>query len=390
MANTITLTSLAPVIYAAQDIVARELTGAINSVTINSSGVDRASYGDTVQSFITAQPTLNTSYTPAMAIPDGDDQTVAADTFALNKVANVKIPLKGETARQLDNSYGSENVQRDMFAQAFRTIINAIETEACSVIYKGASRATGTAGTTPFATDFDAIADLRKILVDNGCPMSDGLASIVLNTAAGTKLRQLAQLQKVNESGSNNLLRQGELLNLQGFSLKESAGIASHTKGAGTGYDFVVGGEAIGQTILSLEGGTVNTTGFKAGDVITHAGDTVNKYVVKTGLTATSGDIVINAPGLRIAGVDANEITIGDSYTANLGFHKNAIELAMRAPAQPQGGDAAVDRMTVSDPATGLVFEIAQYKGYGMEMFDITVFYGVKVWKPEFVATLLG
>jgi hypothetical protein len=33
---------------------------------------------------------------------------------------------------------------------------------------------------------------------------------------------------------------------------------------------------------------------------------------------------------------------------------------------------------------------MALYKGYGKSMLDITTFYGAKVWKPDFVATLLG
>ena len=186
------------------------------------------------------------------------------------------------------------------------------------------------------------------------------------------------------------MLRQGTLLDLQGFMLRESAGVASHTKGAGTGYDFVSAGEAIGQTTLSVEGGTVNSTGIKAGDVITHAGDSINKYVVGTGLTSTSGDLVINNPGLRVAGVDANEITVGDSYTANLAFHRSAIELGIRPIAVPAGGDAAVDMMTVQDPWSGLVYTIALYKGYKKAMFEVSCLYGVKAWKSEHIATLLG
>jgi hypothetical protein len=186
------------------------------------------------------------------------------------------------------------------------------------------------------------------------------------------------------------MLRQGELLNLQGFAMRESAGIASHVKGGGTGYDFAAAGEAIGQTTLTLEGGTVNSTGFKAGDVITHAGDSVNKYVVGTGLTATSGDLVINNPGLRIAGVDANEITIGDSYAANLALHRSAVELGIRPIAEPKGGDAAVDRMVVQDPRSGLVFTVSAYKGYKKAMFEIGALYGWKAWKSENIAILLG
>jgi hypothetical protein len=42
--------------------------------------------------------------------------------------------------------------------------------------------------------------------------------------------------------------------------------------------------------------------------------------------------------------------------TRNVVFHKAALELAIRAPAMPAGGDAAVDAMTIQDPYSGLVF----------------------------------
>jgi len=71
-------------------------------------------------------------------------------------------------------------------------------------------------------------------------------------------------------------------------------------------------------------------------------------------------------------------------------FHQQAAELVVRAPALPNGGDAAVDVMTVQDPWSGLVFDIAAYKGYMKSMFEIRCLYGAKVWKPEFIATLLG
>lgn len=390
MANALTLSNLAPTIYKARDIVARELTGAINSVSINRDGTLDAAYGDNVQSFITAQPTLNTSYTPAMTIPAGDDQTVAAATFALDQVANVRIPLTGESARKLDNSFGVDVVLADMFAQAIRVMVNAIETNICLALKNGASRATGTAGTTPFSSAFSEIADLRQILIDNGAPVNDLGLSLVLNSTAGAALRKLAQLQKVNESG-DSLLRQGELLNLLGFSLKESAGIASHTKGTGASATTTNAGFAVGSTSLALASAGTGT--LVAGDVVTFAGDTANKYVVKTGDTDVSdgGTLVLNNPGIRVAMSAATKaITVGNSYTANVALHRLAAELAMRAPAQPYGGDAAVDRILISDDRTGLTFDVAQYKGYGMAMFDITCFYGVKVWKPEFVATLLG
>jgi hypothetical protein len=387
MANT--LTNLAADIYIAADMVGRELVGFIPSVTINS-GAERAAAGDTVRSHFTRAQTVNETDTPSMTIPEGTDQTVDTKTLTLNKYASVQIPWTGEDVKHVNNGSGFSTIYGDQIKQAMRSIANKIEYNLFVAAYQNASRAVGTAGSTPFSSNHNLIASARQILADNGCPVTDGQISLVMNTAAGTNLRNLANLQKANEAGGTELLRQGTLLDLQGMMIKESGQIVAHTAGAGTGYDFVTAGEAIGQTTLSLEGGTVNTTGFKAGDVITHAGDSTNKYVVNTGLTATSGDIVIGDPGLLIAGVDANEITIGSSYTPNVAFHRSAIELAIRPPAMPDGGDAADDVMLVQDPWSGLVYEIASYKGYRKRMIEVRCVYGVKGWKSAHIATVMG
>lgn len=385
MANV--LTDLAADIYKAADIVGREQVGIIPSVTINA-GSERAAFGDTVRSHFTRKPTLNTSYTPSMTIPEGDDQTVDNKTMTIDQVANIQIPWTGEDIRHVNNGSGYETIYGDQIAQAMRAITNAIEGYAGEAISQAASRAVGEAGTTPFASNFDIVAEGRQILVDNGTPM-DNQVTMALNTAAGTKLRNLAQLQKANESGGTELLRQGELLNLQGVMLKESAGVATHTKGSATGA-LVNGALSVGDTSIAFDGATAGATGIKAGDVITFAADSDNKYVVTSGVNAASGTLTIESPGIRAPIPDNNAITVGNSYTGNAMFHRNAVELVSRAPEQPFGGDAAVDRMTVQDPFSGLTYEVAVYKGYGKTMIDVTTFYAVKVWKGDFVATLLG
>ena len=384
MANV--LTELAADIYKAADIVGREQVGVVPSATING-GTERAAFGDTVRSHFTRYPTLTSRYTPSLTIPEGDDQTVDNKTMTIDQVANIQIPWTGEDIKHVSNGAGFETIYGDQIAQAMRSITNAIETFAADVVYKGASRAVGAAGTTPFGSNFDVIAEARQVLVDNGCPM-DGQVTMALNTAAGTKLRNLAQLQKANESGGTELLRRGTLLDLQGIMLKESAGIAAHVKGAGAGYQASAAA-AVDATTIALDGGTVNTTGIKAGDVVTFAGDS-NNYVVGTGLTAVSGNVVLNETGLREALADNAAMTVGNSYAGNVVFHRSAVEIVVRPPAQPQGGDAAVDRMTVQDPFSGLVYEIAVYKGYGKTMMDITTFYAAKAWKPDFIANVMG
>ena len=389
MSNTLTISDFAENIYRAKDTVAREMVGFIPSVLVNSDDVPVSINGN-INSFTTAQPTVNTSITPAMTIPAADDATISQVTMTIGQTANVRYPMVGEVWTKLNNTIGAQKALDDLIAQAIRAIVNSIESYVATVAYKGSSRAVGTAGTTPFASNHALIPQVHQILHDNGCP-NDGQKSLVINSSAGTNLRNLSNIYKVNESGSAETLRRGVLLDIDGLMIRQSAGVVTHTKGAGTGYLINnASTEAIGQTTLTLDTGTVNTTGIKAGDIITHASDSANKYVVKTGLTATSGDIVINAPGLKIAAADNDAITVGNSYTANLAFHRNAIELAMRPPNDPPGGDAALDKMVVKDSVSGLVFEVAIYRGYKMNMLDITTYYDAKVWKPEFVATLIG
>ena len=383
MANSLTLTSLTENIFRAKDRVARELVGFIPSVLINS-GSEGVSINGTVRSFVTSAPTLNTSYTPAMSIPSADDQTVSAQTMTIGQVANVRIPLRGEDLRQLDNTAGGQRVIDDMIAQAMRKIVNTIESYVGTIVYKGSSRAVGTAGTTPFASNHNTINSVRQILVDNGCPLDD--VSLVINSSAGVNLRNLSHLYKVNEAGTDELARQGILLDISGIKIRESAGVASHTKGTGTSYLINnASGEVVGETVLTLDTGSGTIV---AGDILTHASDSTNKYVVASALA--SNDVTIAKPGLLIAAANNDAVTVGNNYTANVAFHRNAVELVVRPPAMPYGGDAAVDRMTVVDDKSGLVFDFALYKGYGMNSLEVTCFYDAKVWKSEFVATLLG
>jgi len=380
MANV--LTDLAADIYKAADIVGRELVGVIPSATINSDATERAAQGDTIRSFATRSATV-TTVTPSMTIPEGTDQTVDNKTMSLSTTASVQIPWTGEDIKHVNNGSGFETIYGDQVKQAMRAITNQIESQVAADVADNASRAFGTAGTTPFGSNFSEVAEVRQILVDNGMPSNDGMATIVMNSAAGTNLRQLASLSSVNQAGSSDLLRQGTLLDLQGLMIKESAQIASHTAGTGASY-LVNGALSAGDTTVTVDTGTGT---ILAGDVITFAGDT-NKYVVKTALTGN--DLVLQEPGLRADVADNTAITVVSDYTANIAFHKAAVEIGMRPLAQPNGGDAATDRLTVQDPVSGLVFEVAAYKGYNKAMFDVSCLYGYKVWKPEFVATLLG
>lgn len=384
MANDISLTGLTETLYQARDLVCREGTAFINGSLVNG-GSQGVSTGGTVTSMRTTEPSAITSYTPAMTPPDASDITTAADTMTLNKVAGASIPLKGEQFLQLSNTVGAEEALRRLYAQSIRKMVNLIEAEAATQAYKGSSRAVGTAGTTPFSSNFEVINDLRRILFDNGCPMDDGMLSLAINSAAGVNLRN--RFTKVNESGSDASVRRGELLNVSGFSIKESAQIQSHTKGTGSSYLVNQSGLTTGSRSVTVDTGSGT---ILAGDIITFASGTGSGHNYVVGSALASNALTLNYPGLRGDIADNNAITVGDSYTANIGWHRDAIEIAMRPPAQPPGGDAGEEIATLVDDKTGLSFTAKLYRGRGMNLIELICIYGVKVWKPEFVATLRG
>lgn len=387
--NDISMTGLTEILYAARDLVVAEPAGFSQGVMVNSD-VTPVSINGTVTSLRTQEPTLIDSYTPAMSLPSASDITTGVETMTIDSVAGAAIPLKGETFLKLANTVGAEQAMTQLYAQSLRKIRNTIEAAIGVKAKNGSSRATGTAGTTPFASNHNSINSLRQILEDNGCPMNDGALSLIISTTAGTNLRNLSQLTKANEAGSTDPLRRGELLNISNFSIRTSAGVASHTKGTGASYLIdEASGYAVGTKTIHVDTGTGT---FVAGDVITVADDpAAGAYVVGTGFAGDGdGDIVLNHPGLRGAIVNNKAVTIGNNYTANIGYHRSAIELAMRPPAQPPGGDAGEEIATLIDPVSGLTFTARLYKGDGMNVIRILVFYGIKVWKPECVATLLG
>ncbi len=384
MANTIT--GLIPTMYNALNVVSREITGLIPAVTSDMT-YERAAVGQTVRSPVAPASTAS-DITPAVTPPNDGDQTIGYTDMTITKARRVPIRWNGEERLGLDNNGAQYNVIfRDQMAQAMRTLTNEVEADLAALhIY--ASRAYGTAGTTPFASSLADTAQLRKILVDNGAPSTD--LNLVMNTAAGANLRTLAQLSKVNEAGDSSLLRQGVLLDIHGMALRESAQIVTSVAGTGASSTTNTAGYAIGVTAITLASAGTGT--IIAGDVITFAGDS-NKYLVVTGDTDVSGggSITIAAPGLRKAiPASATAITIVAAAARNMGFSRSAIALATRAPALPAEGDSAADRFMLTDPNSGLSFEVSMYKQYRQVQYEVALAWGVKAVKPEHIGILLG
>ena len=376
-----TISAIVPDIYEALDVVSRELTGLIPSVTLNASA-QRAGINQNI--VVDVEPGGNVSdITPAMTIPEPTGQTSGSTIIQITKSRAAEFGFIGDDQKKLNTGPGYMGTRANKIAQAIRSLVNEVEIDLAG-LQSTFSRAYGTPGTTPFGTanDYTDASNVMKILKDNGSPISDN--QLVINTSAGANF--IGKQSAVNAAGTDSMLRQGVLLDLAGMPLRESAQIQTAVAGTGTNYTSSAAGFAVGSTTIALITGSGTVL---AGDVITFAGDP-NKYVVTTGVAAP-GNIVIAAPGLRQAlPASAKAVSIAAASARNMAFNRSALVLAARSPARPEEGDMAEDVIVITDPRSGLSMEFAMYKGYRKVRYEVGLAWGVKNIKPEHTALLLG
>jgi hypothetical protein len=311
--------------------------------------------------------------------------------MTISKARSYPFGITGEEQKSVSQSYATIN--RDRIAQRLRALTNEVETDLAALhIY--ASRAYGTYNATPFGTaaDLSDFAESTKLLNVNGAPNSD--RHMVLGANAATNIRgKQSSLFKVNEAGSEELLRTGALGVVQGWSLHESAQVkAAVTVGTNNGSATTdATGYAVGTTSITMADAGTGT--IIPGDIITFAGDT-NKYLVVQGdsnVATGAGTLIIAEPGLRVAMSAATKtITTVAATTRNMFFHRSAIQLATRAPAMPEGGDAADDVMTITDPVSGIAYEFCIYKQKRQVRYEINLAWGVKMIMPRYCGVLIG
>jgi hypothetical protein len=384
-----TLTGLIGPLYEALDVVSRELVGFTKVVTLDASA-EAAAVGQEVRSPV-VQPVGLQDITPGLTAPNAGDHIIGNVPVVITTSKAYPIRWNGEEQKGLNGASGAGTsvIMKNQFINAFRSLGNAVDLSLASAAVAAASRATGTPGTTPFgvAGDLSDFALARKILEDNGAPTT--ALNMVINSSSAANLRgKQSVLFKVNEAGTDEMLRQGVIGRVEGFDVAQSAQLKTVVKGTGTGYLVNSTGLVIGSVSIPVDTGTGT---ILPGDAITFAGDP-NVYMVNA---YSAGVITIGGPGLLTGVADNTAITIGNSYAPNVAFAKSALVLAARAPAMPVGLDgkpidAADDMMMITDPVSGLSFQLTQYRQYRQIYWEIGLAWGVKAVKPDHIAILRG
>ncbi|TDS68018.1 P22 coat protein Gp5 [Pantoea sp. PNA 14-12] len=381
MSNT--LTQLIPDLYQSLDIVSRELCGFIPSITLDATA-ERAALNQPIRIPVTPESDAK-DVKPGQLPPDDGDQDIGNVPLVITKSRMVPFRWEGEQQKGIKSGPGYHGIRRDQVTQAMRTLVNEIE-EDLGMLFRRASRAAGEAGKTPFKDTLSDTAQVRKILTDNGAPLSD--LQCVIDTTAGAALRTMAQLTKANEAGTTALRSQGTLLELHGFTLRESAGVAESTgpksEKLSVGDDLEAGTFIITVAGTGGEGKPKIPESIKPGSIVQ-----LGKYqyvVEKLG----DGAFYIQSPGLMDDVKAGEKFDVMNEFTANFAFSRSAIILATRAPALPEEGDMADDRIMITDPRTNMSFEVSMYKQYRRVRYEIAAAWGCQNIKPEHSCLLLG
>jgi hypothetical protein len=169
MANT--LTALAPTLFSAAKEVAAEPFGVVGAINTSFRRQGRRQGRQRVRRR-RADP-RRVRLHPANVPSTGTDSTGSKIDVTITKSRKVDWHLTGEQIRSLQNATINQDWVKQLVSQGMRTLRNECEVDAAIAVKVGASRAFGTAGTTPFASDLTALTNARKILVDNGAPKAD-------------------------------------------------------------------------------------------------------------------------------------------------------------------------------------------------------------------------
>lgn len=327
----------------------------------------------------------NEDVTPSASAPVGSGETIDTTSITIQKIKRgTPILWTGEDELGVSGSGTLNQIQVDQFSQRIRSLRNEMEADMCAEAYGGAfgvGNVRGSIGTNPFASNLESLTQALQDLEDAGAPTSELQA--ILNTEAGRALRNLTQLQKINEAGESSLLRRGALGDLFGFTIRESNGM-KHVKGTGSSYQTNSAALAIGDTVIPIDTGSGT---FKENDIIKFADDD-NYYVVAEDVASGGTSLKLKTP-LKTAVGDNKAITIQNAKP-NACFARGAILLASRVPYVPARGDIAIDRQVITDPLTGIPFELAVWGGAYQNSVTISTAWGVKNIKPENTVALLG
>lgn len=293
--------------------------------------------------------------------------------------ADIANLVEGIPARQLEQAVA------DLVADVDKTII--------TTSYKSFYNFTGSAGTTPFASDAAVAQTAATVLNLAKAPTRERF--IVLDPYAEGKAAQLAILRQADQSGQTQIWADGSINGKTALGWEwyqdQSVFASKHDTNASGTYAVDASG-SIGDTSVVLDDGAgAGATLLVVGDKFTITGST-QQYTV-TSVTANSPtaneDTYGISPALDQAIADGDSVTVvSTDYVPNLAFHRDAVHFASRMPRIDFPGGNVIQM--ISDPVSGLQLKLEVERQHRQTEWSVGILFGVVVPRPEWGVVIMG
>ena len=271
-------------------------------------------------------------------------------------------------------------------------LVEWINADILTKVYKDVYNWTGTAGTTPFGSDTSAMSQARKYLQINKADQQN--RHFVLDPEAEAQALELPLFQQVNMAGTNLAQVEGTITRKSGFNWAMDQSVATHTAGSITQV-FSVNG-AVDHTVtggvssVPVQTDASGACALVKGDIINFAGHSQN-YSVFADLTlgaSGSGTLQI-VPQLQASLIDTEVITmaVNADHTCNLCFHS---EFAAFASRPLKGGSNNPNMFSMRDEKTGFVIRLEVVRENKRDRWEWDMLYGVRTIRPELAVRVLG
>lgn len=323
--------------------------------------------------------------TPANTPPSTADQTPTYVQIVLDKWKEAPFHMSDKDLRQVMN--GFLPVQA---SEAVASLADQINSDIFSV-YKGIYGYVGTAGTTPFASDYGAATDARKVLNKQKCPRHD--RRMVIDPDAEANALKLTPFADASFSASPSVIQEGEIVRKLGFDWFSDQQVPTHTAGTITTGLIAKAATAQALGLKAVVATTAASTGACAlleGDIITFAGHS-QTYVLTAAATQASAatDVTLNIePGLQKALVGSEAITVKASHVVNLAFNRLAIAFASRPLEDTEGLGNIIQ--TASDPVSKVTLRLEISREHKRTRFSYDILYGVKLVRRPLATRVAG
>ncbi|MCK5606319.1 hypothetical protein KAR91_30745 [Candidatus Pacearchaeota archaeon] len=350
---------------------------------------DAKGKGDTIDVPVSGAKTA-TDVTPSANQTEPSNTTITKVQVPLDQHKSADFGLVDSDLLKIAANQNFIPLEMDECFQALATAINATVFQQ----YKGVYGYVGTAGTTPFGSTTADAVNARKVLNQQRAPLMNRRG--VLDFDAEATALALAEFSDAEKVGSGDVKLTGEIGRKFGIDWYADDDVPTHTAGTlgGTGVDTVAKAstaQAVGLKAVVSTVGATNAMALLEGDIITFAGDSQTYVLTADAAGAATTDVTLNIePGLKVALVGSEVISLKATHVSNLVFHRDAFALALRSLGGEVNLTQSANMFTLADPATGLVMRLELIRQSKQWKWELDALWGAKLVRPELACRIAG